>query len=131
MASALKRLYWKISWDCRQFAAGRGLPREVLPAYLFLVQRYWLKFGRLRWFLRPKTYNELLHRKMLRLRDPLLQLSTEKVNARDYVAAKAGRDCLIPLHYVGADVDAIPFADLPAQYVIKASHGSGASNPQR
>lgn len=118
MPSALKRIYWQVS-------AGLGIPGEFLPDYLFLIQRYWLRFGRLRLFLRPRTYNELLHRKMLRSRDPRLKLTTEKLSAREYAASKIGRDCLIPLLHVAEDLETIPFPDLPPQYVIKASHGSG------
>jgi hypothetical protein len=118
MASVLKRIYWQVS-------AGFGIPGELLPDYLFFIQRYWLARGRLRLFLRPRTYNELLHRSMLRSRDPRMKASTEKVSAREYAASKIGRDYLVPLLHVGEDPEAIPFQDLPHQYVIKASHGSG------
>src|SRR5262245_56964962 len=103
----------------------RSTLKRILPDYLFLILRYWLRCGRLRLFLRPRTYNELVHRIMLRSRDQRLKASTEKVSAREYAAAKIGRDCLIPLLHVGEDPEAIPFEDLPPRYVIKASHGSG------
>jgi hypothetical protein len=116
--SALKKIYWQVS-------AGFGVPGEYLPHYLFLVQQYWLNFGQLRLFIRPRSFNELLYRKMLRARDPRMKLATEKVSARDYVASKVGSDCLVPLFHVGEDPAQIPFRDLPQQFVIKASHGSG------
>ncbi len=118
MPSALKRIYWELS-------AGRGMPEEYLPDYLFLVQQHWFTFRKLRFFVRPRSYSELLYRKMLRDRDPRMRAATEKVTARDYVAAKVGPDVLIPLLHVGDDPARIPFADLPAGFVIKATHGSG------
>lgn len=118
MTSALKRIYWQVS-------AGFGIPGEFLPDYLFLIQQYWLTFDELRLFIRPRTFNELLYRKMLRARDPLMKATTEKVSAREYVASKISHDCLIPLLHVGEDPETIPFRDLPARYIIKVSHASG------
>jgi hypothetical protein len=44
---------------------------------------------------------------------------------RDYVAAKVGREYLIPLVWSGDKPEEIPFDELPSQFVIKANHGCG------
>ncbi len=118
MLAVLKKIYWQMS-------AGQGIPGEYLPDYLFLMQQYWMTFGRLRLFVRPRTFNEMLYNKLLYTRDPRMQIATEKVAARDYVAAKIGSEYLVPLLHVGTDAATIPFRDLPDRFVIKASHGSG------
>jgi hypothetical protein len=118
MVSRLKAIYWQVT-------SGYGIPGDYLPDYLFLVQQYWLTFGKLRLFVRPRTYNELLYHKMLRARDSRMRTATEKVSAREYAAARIGAEYLVPLLHVGDDPTQIPLDKLPNQFVIKASHGSG------
>ncbi len=118
MPSALKQIYWSV-------AAGGGVPGEYLSDRLFLMQQYWMTFGQLSLFVRPRTFNELLYYKMLHTRDPRMQIATEKVTARNYAASKIGDGYLVPLHHVGCNAGDIPFRDLPDRFVVKASHGSG------
>jgi hypothetical protein len=71
----------------------------------------------------PRTYNEKLAWRILHDRNPLLPLTTDKVAVRSYVAAKVGDDVLVPLLGVYQRADQIPWSDLPASFVLKASHG--------
>ena len=72
---------------------------------------------------RPLTYNEKLGWRILNDRNPLLALTTDKVAVRDYVASKVGDDILVPIIGVYRSAAEIPWADLPEQFVLKASHG--------
>ena len=60
---------------------------------------------------------------MLHDRDPLLTTIYDKLRVREYVASKVGSDILVPLLWSGEDPEQIPFDKLPAQFVIKATHG--------
>lgn len=62
---------------------------------------------------------------MLHVRDPLLTLICDKLQVREYVDKKVGRECLIPLLWSGDNPDDIPFGELPSQFVMKANHGCG------
>jgi len=60
----------------------------------------------------------------------------DKYNVRNYVSEVAGENYLVPLHWHGTDLQAIPFDQLPGRYVIKPNHGSGTvirveGNPNR
>ena len=116
--SALKHVYWEVS-------AGRGFPTEFLPGRLALIQRYYLTFGALRLFLRPRTFTERLFARMMWSRDPRLKITSEKVDVRDYVAARVGSEYLIPLLQVWDRPEQIDLAVLPERFALKASHGSG------
>jgi len=62
---------------------------------------------------------------MLFGRDPIYTLISDKLLVRDYVAAKVGRDILIPLIWSGDNPENIPFDELPTRFVIKTNHGCG------
>jgi hypothetical protein len=57
--------------------------------------------------------------------NPVFTQLADKYAARAYVRAKVGEQHLINLLWDGADPSAIPFDNLPAEYVIKTNHGSG------
>jgi len=71
----------------------------------------------------PQTYNEKVGWRILNDPNPLIKLTTDKLAARDYVARKVGTDVLIPIIGVYEHAADIPWADLPSQFVLKASHG--------
>lgn len=74
-------------------------------------------------FVHPQRHTEKLWSRMLHDRNPQLTLLCDKLRVRDYVAQKAGTDCLIPLLWTGETAGQIPFDKLPATYVIKTNHG--------
>src|SRR4051794_39530178 len=91
----LRKMYWSLArgewpeaWD------------HIFPDRLFMARRHYGQFRRLRLFIRPRTFNELLRHKMLRNRDPLLKITVEKLSAREYAAGKIGREYLVPLLFV-------------------------------
>jgi len=74
-------------------------------------------------FVQPRRFTEELWSRMLHDRSPLLTVLCDKLRVRDYVAQKAGTDCLVPLLWNGVDPELLPFDRLPQKYVIKTTHG--------
>jgi hypothetical protein len=76
----------------------------------------------------PRSYNEKIIWKKLFDRNPLLTVTADKYNVRDYLkkvlGEKAANEILIPLYFVTDDPEKIPFQDLPDKFVIKPNHGS-------
>ena len=78
-------------------------------------------------FIDPKTYNEKINHKKLFDRNPLLPIVADKYRARKWVADVLGTDAVLkPLIYATDNPDDIPWNDLPADYVVKPNHLSGA-----
>lgn len=76
----------------------------------------------------PRTYTEKLYCRMVgwnRRIDPKYTRLADKLAVRPYVSDKVGEHRLTKLLWQGTDPAAIPFDDLPANYVIKANHGCG------
>ncbi len=71
----------------------------------------------------PRTFNERVAHKILYDRDPLIPLTTDKVAVRDYVAAKAGTEILLPQFGVWDRAEDIPWDALPNSFALKGSHG--------
>jgi hypothetical protein len=101
------------------------LPR--LPAHIALSMRHCKVFGYWPDLRRPTTFNEKLHWKKLNDRREILTRTADKFAVREYVSSKGLGDILIPLLWDGTEPGAIPFAQLPAGFVVKPSHGSGAT----
>jgi hypothetical protein len=74
---------------------------------------------------RPRTLNEKLLWLKSYYDDPLLRECSNKVTVRDYISRTVGAEYCTPLIGVFTRCSDILFTDLPADYVIKASHGSG------
>ena len=96
-----------------------GVMQCLAGFHFWKVHGYWPHLQR------PRSFEEKINARMLFDRDPKWTLLSDKLLVRDYVAGKAGSDCLIPLLWSGTDPEAIPFEQLPAQFVIKANHGCG------
>jgi hypothetical protein len=88
------------------------------------VTSYKRNYGALPNILFPSTFTEKLHFRKLFDRREILPRLVDKLEVRDYVAARIGPDQLPKLYFAG-DPEHIPFGELPQSYVIKPSHGSG------
>lgn len=75
---------------------------------------------------RPQTFNEKVRYKMLRDRRPLVVTFADKAAVRDYVAATVGAEHLPRAYGVLDDAAQLTDLALPAEYVVKPTHGSGA-----
>jgi hypothetical protein len=71
----------------------------------------------------PRTFNERVAHKILYDRDPLIPLTTDKVAVRDYVAARVGKELLLPQFGVWDRAEDIPWDVLPDSFALKGSHG--------
>lgn len=69
------------------------------------------------------TFNDKVAFRRLRVRDPALQIFSDKLRMRDYVAERLGAESLPRLLAVGERP--AQFSERRGPYVLKASHGSG------
>ncbi len=60
---------------------------------------------------------------MLHSSDPLIPLTTDKIDVRDWVAERVGSQILVPLYGVWECASDVPWQSLPTSFVLKASHG--------
>ena len=75
----------------------------------------------------PRTFNEkILHRKLYTDKDIFTKVE-DKWRVREYVEDRYGSEILPDVYCVTDDPKEIPFKDLPNQFVVKATHGSGWS----
>ena len=87
----------------------------------------WVRWYRLWRTRRPVTFTQKVRYKMLRDRRPLVVTFADKAAVRRYVAAAVGEEHLPRLHLVVDDPEELARADLPDEYVVKPTHGSGAA----
>jgi hypothetical protein len=74
----------------------------------------------------PRSFNEkILNRKLSSSKTDLFSYVSDKHRVRDYVKNKIGESILTNVYYVGDNPDEIDFNNLPNQFVMKATHGSG------
>ncbi|HEY8962053.1 MAG TPA: ATP-grasp fold amidoligase family protein [Luteolibacter sp.] len=103
--------------------ASKGL--GFLPDRLFVALQYWKHFGRFPRLANPVTLNEKLQWSKLHVRDPRLPKCVDKYLVREFVGNILDESYLIPLVGVYEDPSQIRYEDLPDQFVLKATHGSG------
>jgi TupA-like ATPgrasp len=117
-----------LKMDLRQIA--RSLPSPVKSA----LARLWggvrleypafLAVGKRRWQTSsPITYRDKLQYKMARDRRPLIVTFADKLAARDYVAARVGRDVLLEVYDQAESAAGIRWDRLPREFVVKVNHG--------
>ena len=73
----------------------------------------------------PQLYNEKVQYAKLNFRDARLKKLVDKYEVREYVSETIGEKYLTKLYGVYNSVDEIPFADLPDEFVMKLTNGSG------
>jgi len=98
----------------------RWLPDEPYLRLQYLVQRgRWLHLDP------PETWSEKIQWLNLHYREPLMALCADKFLVRDHVRDRGLGDNLVPLLGVYDRLEEIDYGDLPARFVLKATHGSG------
>lgn len=83
----------------------------------------WWRLARTR---RPRTFTEKVRYKMLRDHRPLLVTFADKAAVRDHVAALIGERYLPAVYAILDDPGELATTPLPASFVLKPTHGSGA-----
>jgi hypothetical protein len=97
-------------------------PALVVAAVL---RRHKRTFGVYPNLISPKTFSEKVLYRAAFDRRPILTVLQDKYAVRDYVRARIGDHVLPRLYWVTKTPADIPFDDLPDQFVVKATHGSG------
>lgn len=92
---------------------------------LFARIQYYLMLGKRLRLDPPIDFNEKLQWLKLHYRNPLMVTCADKWAVREYVKERVGERYLAECIGVYDDVEKIPFDDLPQQFVLKATHGSG------
>jgi hypothetical protein len=83
--------------------------------------------GRLPALFAPRRYTEKVQWRKLFELEPIFAVISDKLAARDFVAARIGPGHQAPLLWAGDNPDAIPFDRLTAPYVVKSTHAAGHS----
>jgi hypothetical protein len=109
--------------------ARRVLLRSRLGRWVLVIHRvrvnYRLVTGRAPALLRPRRFTEKMQWRKLFELDPRFAVLSDKLAARDFVAARIGPGHQADLLWVGDDPDAIPFDRLVPPYVLKSTHAAG------
>lgn len=127
----------------------RKFEREVLMWKYWLMQNYQFAKAYIDWirgapklhrrFFRnhgyqlnlenPQTFSEKVQWRKLYDKNSIFSALSNKYLVREYIADRLGHDraqeLLVPLLQYSKDPDRIYFEALPAQFVLKATHGSG------
>lgn len=104
--------------------------RELLnwiPDTMYLKMMYWSRFGKILDIAFPKTFNEKLQWIKINDRKPEYSIYADKYAVREYIAKEIGEKYLVPLIGFYNSVEEIKWNDLPNQFVMKCTHGSGAN----
>ncbi|MCD7945955.1 MAG: hypothetical protein LUF81_05070, partial [Clostridiales bacterium] len=101
----------------------KGLEPSRYPEAL--KEWYYHKTGHVLNLEHPRTYTEKIQWLKLYDSTPLKGRLSDKYLVRDYVKEKIGEEYLVPLLGVWDRAEDVPFDDLPEQYALKATHGSG------
>lgn len=94
-------------------------PEAAIKTIFFIKHGYRLNLKN------PVTFNEKLNWIKLYYRHDLMPICVDKYTVRQYVKECGCGDLLNELYWEGYDPEEIPFDDLPKQFVIKVTHGSG------
>src|SRR5690625_84363 len=116
--------------------------KALIKIYLFRLNEYLFGYPHLKKQFRkktgydlnlkyPRSFNEKINWKKIYDRNPLLPIVSDKLKVRSYLikqlGAKRANEILIPLLYHTDNPEKISFEKLPEQFMIKATHGSGAN----
>ncbi len=89
--------------------------------------QYFIKFGRRLNLKNPNRYTEKMQWYKLYYKDSVMVKCVDKYKVREYVESKGLGNILNDLYGVYNSVNDIKFQELPNQFVLKATNGSGAN----
>lgn len=134
MVDVLRRFESKKHQARRRFMSSishilvRALVRAIGPHVsdeLHAKLLYWRTFHRSLNLGDPQSFNEKVQWLKLYDRRPYYPLLADKLAAREYVAARVGNQYLNEMLAVYDTVECVRFDELPDEFVMKATHGSG------
>lgn len=91
----------------------------------YLKALYFCRFKRKLDLDNPKTFCEKLQWLKLYYHKPVFHIMADKVEAKNFVLERLGKDYIIPTLAVWDSAEEIDFNVLPEQFVIKCNHDSG------
>lgn len=100
----------------------------LFPDKIYLKLIFFLKTGNKLNLEKPETFNEKLQWLKLYDRNPLYTELVDKYSVKKYVARIIGDEHIIPTIGVWRNVDDIDFDNLPKQFVLKTTNGSGGGD---
>lgn len=100
---------------------------NILPDSLYLRLYYRAVMKKKLDLNNPKTFNEKLQWLKLNDRKPEYSIYVDKYAVRSFIAKTIGEKYLIPLIGVYDSVAEIDWEDLPRQFALKCTHGSGSN----
>jgi hypothetical protein len=103
----------------RQFILG------LLPIRLRFALRYMVQHKRFTLLLRPRLFTEKLVLRIALDRRAIFRACADKCAMRDYIENKVGQKFLPDVIQKCTDPTLIDWEQLPSNFVVKASHGSG------
>lgn len=98
-----------------------------IPDKLMIRLQYKIKTGQNLNLKQPLRYTEKLQWYKLYYRTPLMTRCADKYEVREYVKEKGYGQYLNVLYGVYENADEINFDNLPNEFIIKATHGSGTN----
>lgn len=93
----------------------------------YLTERFQHKLGYVPNFKQPKSFNEKVTARMIFDRNELYSKLADKLNVRNLVEEKIGKEYLVPLLGTYYNFKEIDFNRLPEQFVLKCNHDSGSA----
>lgn len=113
--------FYEVIWHVFRRSGMAG----VLPDGTFVALQYRAMTGKRLRLDPPVDFNEKLQWLKLHYRNPLMVTCADKWAVREFVKERIGEKYLAECIGVYGDVEKIPLDDLPRQFVLKATHGSG------
>ena len=90
-----------------------------------LARRFALGIGRQPAIALPRDYYDLIQWRKVLDRNPLFVTLSDKLAAKDYIAARCPGLALPRVRWIGTSLDQAPAAALSGDVVVKANHGCG------
>lgn len=119
-------------WVARRYRDPRFLVRPQLDLEREHLERiYEIEQGRPLDLDAPRSFSEKIQWRKLFDRREVFTRMADKVEVRDYVAARVGDQYLIPLLAVADTTAGLPFGDLDPPYIVKPTHASGLTERVR
>lgn len=99
----------------------------ILPDKIYIRIQYRLYTGKILNLDNPQRFTEKIQWLKLNNRRPEYTSLVDKITVKDYVAAKLGKEYIIPTLGVWNNADKIDYSVLPDQFVLKTNHSGGNS----
>lgn len=103
-----------------------SLGKIPFPDKAFQKWDYKIHTGRKLNLKNPTLYQEKLQWLKYYYHNPLYSTLVDKVEVRDWIANRIGKEYLVPIIGIYDSFDDIVFSTLPNQFVIKCTHDSGS-----